>query len=374
MITASEIEHIARATARRPIELDADLVLAVIRESQRIAPTLFTAWIHDGRAITPVMGGVVEEEAARQERTRRITERVVREHPQAVILKGQSIADMYPAGVLRETRDLDLFLPSLTELWDAARSLIADRFHVMALTLRQVDGAAHALLSLERIIDRLRWPEHVELTTLMLSGNIRDVPATPLIQVSSAVTRNIVLLLEERFQRSFIARDLVDATILLRSISPCDGDEFVTTIGQLELAPELAELVTRLDALGLLQADVPAKLMPPDLIERSQRERRKRRWGRSLTLTGLVAMGQAQMLSGRLGRVRRTLWRRAIAATSGERLWRSGVAFFGAATDRATADSFELRLARRTPYASAETPIGSFILSPSGEIPVDSVW
>lgn len=368
LITTAEIELIARRTARRSLRVDVDLVLAVLRESGRIAPTLFSAWASDGRPVTLTMSAVIEEEVGRLRRAAATSNVLAASHPDVVVLKGESIAGLYPSDVIRETRDLDMFVPTLPELWKVGRDLIAAGYVVVGLTLRKSAGSPNALLVLERHRGPWGWPDRVELGTQMFTGDVPVVPPQAIVTTSSPAVRNIILLTEERFQRPYIARDFVDAIVLLRSLSASEWSDLRTTVLHLGVAPELAELLSSLRQLGFTEAASYERVVSRPAVDRALNERRRRLWRKARTPIGIIEIGQRMMLSNRLGRVRASAWTRMVRTAGGTRLWRAGVAFFAQTTGSGPADTFEVRVGHRTPFASATTPVGSFVLSPGGVI------
>jgi hypothetical protein len=187
-------------------------------------------------------------------------------------LKGHALADRYPRGVIRPSGDLDLVAASADDVWKTARRIISHRpvTHV-DLTLMGNRGE-HTLVHFE-------WPSEdvlmdplgqVDLCTAAYSERAKvlslrsDMPDDPWLACFLAVA-------EERFQRSFNAKDLLDVLVLRESMPP--AEQIVEAVEEWDLTPEAAELLHRASDffdLGPLE-DVRKAVLPHLPTDRGHR-------------------------------------------------------------------------------------------------------
>ncbi|MEU5464751.1 hypothetical protein ACH4KU_33985 [Streptomyces althioticus] len=187
-------------------------------------------------------------------------------------LKGHALAHRYPEGVTRPSGDLDLVAERHDDLWKAARLIIGRRpVSDVDLTFMGKNGE-HTLLHLE-------WPAEdvlmdplgqVDLCTAAYSERAKVLPLRSDMP-ESAWEACFLAVCEERFQRSFNAKDFIDVLVLRESAPP--AGQVVDAVREWDFVPEAAELLDRAGGffeLGPLE-DVRRALLPHLPADRGQR-------------------------------------------------------------------------------------------------------
>ncbi|MGW7573348.1 hypothetical protein [Streptomyces sp. NPDC054765] len=158
--------------------------------------------------------------------------------------KGPSLARHYPEGWLRPSGDLDVVTEDEDTLWQVIGS-VARRFPVEdpMLSLLQHGDERHLYVS-------VGWPAadpqftpnfRVEVTTFAYGGEPGVVPMRPA-QPADQWLADLLAIAEERFQREFDPKDLLDLTCALSTpTAPAPGPVAAAAKAYL-LAPELLEL------------------------------------------------------------------------------------------------------------------------------------
>ncbi|MEU8825722.1 hypothetical protein [Streptomyces sp. NPDC048636] len=159
-------------------------------------------------------------------------------------VKGPSLAAHYPDAVVRPVGDLDVIAGSEADLWAAAR-VVCDRRVVPQIDLSLIPHAdrVHVQLGLlwptdDPMLDR---DHNIEIGTLPYAGDFGTVCAIPELP-SDPHYADLLALAEERFQRPFTPKDILDVIFLLEHM---DLDVAVTArrVADHRRAPELAELL-----------------------------------------------------------------------------------------------------------------------------------
>lgn len=157
-------------------------------------------------------------------------------------LKGQELADRYPAGIMRPTGDLDLVAVDAADVWQAAMVIVEQR-PVSGVDLALFGAPEqHLLLHFEwsPVDEILDPPARVDLCTAAYAERLgvlpvrADLPGDPWLASFLAIA-------EERFQRLFNARDLVDVRVLSGCVPPVD--DVVSAACSWDLVPEATELL-----------------------------------------------------------------------------------------------------------------------------------
>ncbi|MFJ6749151.1 hypothetical protein ACIQNI_13310 [Streptomyces sp. NPDC091266] len=198
--------------------------------------------------------------------------------PGTRVLKGPSLAARYPQGVLRPLGDLDVVVPDEPRLWQAASRVLAGRpVDGIDITVLRADGTRHTAIA-------LHWPSEdpmidpelkVEISTFAYPGDSGAVPlraATPPEQVQA----DVLALAEERFQRPFTAKDMLDLAVVFSSPGLPPWADLARSADRFRLAPELLELCQAVSGLPALAHTVPRELTHA-LEERASAEQDRRR-------------------------------------------------------------------------------------------------
>lgn len=230
------------------------------------------------------MGTGARDELARMQRrarTYRDLYDVVTAVPGARVIKGPSIARHYPEGVLRPLGDLDVIVEAEETLWRVLGTVLdrhrSDEADLAELT--EPDGR-HLIVS-------VWWPgedplldaDHgVEVSTFGFTGQAEQAVPLRAALPGDRVIADVLALAEERFQRDFTVKDVVDLVCVLSSPAAPDPTDLATAAGEWLVAPELEELCLRLTAHPDLAEALPAGLLSalhaPAGAERARRTAR----------------------------------------------------------------------------------------------------
>ncbi|AUG78258.1 hypothetical protein CFP65_3465 [Kitasatospora sp. MMS16-BH015] len=212
------------------------------------------------------------------------------------LVKGLSLGERYPAPLLRPVGDLDLVLPGEDELWRAA-VLIAERVPLdrADLALSRDGDRTDLTLGLHWAAedDFLDRPYNVELATLPFprtpGGPVsphRTLPAAPW-------PADLLSLAEERFQRPFHAKDVVDVLVLFAAPDRLTPEALATAATGHHLAPELRELLAQTrEGTEAEQLDPYLRALDaPAAAELAARQPAERPSQASATVEGRLAAG-----------------------------------------------------------------------------------
>ncbi len=358
----------------RGVPADADdeaLLVAAGSAQHKLHITVLSARESAARPITPDQQAELAAYRDRLKQYRGAWSIVSAAAPRSQVLKGWTIGDHYPAGLLRSAGDLDVVCAP-DEIWLAARALVDEGWEMEAITLfptrrgaaLDVSGWCHILMDLIKPSDSdfIDDPYEVELRTADVATNLR-IPArrlddTPLPPAAASV----LALAAERWERPFRTRDIYDLGILTRQLDQAALAALSDALTATTLWPALRELADLL---------VRADLGPPPALPGSRQAAWRSRvaqvrrsillWSHPLRAAGLLATSTVDEDRGALAdRVSHAVQRR----IGSWRLLRLGLPLFavplpgtdtGPAVDRLT-------LERRGPHLVARTPVGSFLL------------
>ncbi|MEU9986947.1 hypothetical protein AB0E10_09110 [Streptomyces sp. NPDC048045] len=253
-----------------------ETVTAAGRVSQAFRALVMTAAAREG-----VIGtGSADELRRRAERTA-FYARVQRscEPLGARPLKGLSLAAWYPDDLPRPMNDLDLVVPDTAALWRVVGALVAD-YGPREMDLTVLDGEAR------HFVVALSWPgadplldyeTRVEILTCALTGDQGAVPLRPGLP-QDPLAAGLLAVAEERFQRPFNGKDVVDVMMALAPGRTLDLPLLARTADEFSLAPELGELLELFAGTEQDTAHLPSGFgtLVTALAEASSRELRRR--------------------------------------------------------------------------------------------------
>lgn len=162
----------------------------------------------------------------------------------ASLMKGPALARFYPPGVLRTYADLDLVFPDEPALWRAVEWISSSQ-QIERFALSVIGGQPrHLVVAAEWMsTDPLIDPSYgLDLSTVALTGDLGAAPVRVTLPADPAVAA-LIAVAEERFQRAFGPRDVVDVAILDTVPLPPLPDMLATITGTCR-APEVVELLT----------------------------------------------------------------------------------------------------------------------------------
>jgi hypothetical protein len=169
------------------------------------------------------------------------------------VLKGPRIAQYLPAPLLRQSGDVDLVAPDQASLWRCVLDL-RERFDAVPQGVSVLDGPAGIHLGIA-----MKWPAEepyldkpmgADITTCAFSGDLRRVPVRAATLAADDLC-GLFAVAEERFQRKYRIKDLLDLLVLADVLENRLGDDLVevicVTAVDLALAPELRQLIGKAD-------------------------------------------------------------------------------------------------------------------------------
>lgn len=283
--------------------------------------------------------------------------------PSLYQIKGVHLQQLYPAGSVRDSNDLDLVVPRAEEMPAAVRLLTSRGFESLLCGVDLTpDGRLAYHLGMRRtayVCPERPRPDYVELANYSLVGNHLVPPNfLDLRGVPSPAFGNVLTTLRERLEQPYRLRDLIDAAVSLDRLAPGELVELSAAIVRLRLAPELAELVRTLGLAGLGPAPDRPPVVPRSEVTR-ERARRARRSARQLYTPQVLASRWrgTDRHARRTEVLRRLLGSRLFSPEPVEALIRSGLRATGRFADADAAEEFAV-LGR-----NAVSPAGSFRLS-----------
>jgi len=279
-------------------------------------------------------------------------------------MKGGEIGALYPADWVRDSSDVDLVAESPDEVWAAARQLRENGWSPDSLAVQRVDGRLDVALNMvsESADEFLLDHQAVEMVSAEITGDawrVRPASRVPGLRPTGPA-RQVLALLEEGFERSWLARDLLDASLLLMEIGAHDVARLLDEVALLGLGVEWDSLARSLRALGL----VDDELCPVDRAVRWRSAARRAAYGASLASrpAGVAALGLQRWQARRAGPLGNAVERRALQRVRARAVLEAGLPLWGVRTGPPQAADDGLRLEQRADGLYAATPVGTFLL------------
>jgi hypothetical protein len=349
--------------------------VAIVRQSQpSFAATLYSVWRAEGAELDPGLDYELRVAESRIERFRSVAADLAQQVPDLMPIKGLEVAAAYPAGIVRTMNDLDYVALAEPDLWRAVGHLVKDGWELHTATFTQSGGDLRILVSLRQPFESpYVMPYGIEIANYLTLGDLNGVP--PLLRLPdewrAPVVKNVLMLIFERFEQRYRARDLVDASLVLGSASADERAALAAAITQLELQPEYAELARLVAATTLPPLPLPAG-------RRAHPVTRVRRMARSVgflrhPISGAARHLQRRVVNGKARRYERRPWavaqRRLLVADA----LRAGLLAFGLPLD-APAPPVETAVVRtRGELAWVDTPVGRFLLTIGDDVTEEDV-
>lgn len=369
-LTAGKLVDTLTTCAKGPVDEPAEIV-ALVRQSQpSFAATLYSAWQAEGAELTPALREELDAGRARVELYREVAARVMAAVGGLTTIKGLETAALYPPGLVRYMNDLDFIASTEHELWQAVSCLLADDWELDTATFTRIGGALQVMVSLRRQNEnRYQLPYGIELATYYTLGNQGGIP--PVVRLpgpwSVPAIKNTLMLLHERYEQPFRARDVLDAALLHQALRDGEAGELHRGVVALGLAAEYGELVQLIRDAGLGS--------PPRLPggHWTTARVRARRLARAASFFAQPLNGTGRHLQRRLmladpGRAEGVAWaavqrRLPVLAAIG-----AGMLAFGLPLDGPRPRVSAAVLRSRGDMAWADTPVGRFLLTIGDEV------
>jgi hypothetical protein len=207
------------------------------------------------KSLPPRFGAEIAAARERCELNRRLGSDLARAHPDAWIVKGTAIADLY-GPVLRFSWDIDVVCASADRLWELGSWLIDEQgFERSALTLfsdprRGLEDYLVAFTAPDTEV--WEWPAQIDICTLFFVGDGRAPAPVPMTEVTqlSAWARHLLSVCIERFERTFVFKDAVDAGLIIERLTEAEIDQVHSCVRRFGWEPEFDELLGAAERIG----------------------------------------------------------------------------------------------------------------------------
>ncbi|MFF3174751.1 hypothetical protein ACFVQ0_19270 [Streptomyces sp. NPDC057900] len=259
---------------------------ALVRRARGIAPVLvplaLSLAVREGAEPGPGTAEELRRARERAETYEEILRAATESEPAVRPVKGPSLRRWYPGGIVRTMNDLDLTVPDEPALWRVVATVLS-RQPVTGVGVSLLEDTGPAAAGGRQLLAAPYWepadplldPEmRVEIATFGYAGDMAAVPVRPELPADQ-VLADLLALAEERFQRPFNAKDMLDAGLLLHPARMPDPELLAATADRWRLAPELAELLELARTRGGLLGHLPQPLTEA-LRELSGRELARR--------------------------------------------------------------------------------------------------
>ena len=328
--------------------------------------TLVSLWEREGRFVSPALRYELRLHRDLQDALRQVRDQQRGHVPRGGFVKGLEVAALYPPGVLREMKDLDVLVPDRADVWVSAARLIEQGWSVRAFSLLELAGHRHVVVGLRRRAQdpQVMFPQVVEIATIAFPGT-RAVAWRSFRERDDAPLKNLLALLNERvedrvWRTTLRARDLIDAVLLLDALGPAAEARVRRAVDRHGFGREWAELTTFLARLRLLPEGFAAGAHRGTVRGRLAALRRAA--SQADPVARAVGWIQDGMVADRRSMSHRRVARLIERRVSPQRVLRTGLPLFGLLVDEHPAAS-DLELIERGRAAVARTPIGTFALS-----------
>jgi len=373
--TADEVLDALALCAGRSAERPDEIVDLVRRTEPGLAVTLFSAWEAAGVGLSPALRSEVEAVRHRMEFYRTVIERLRVKVPELTTVKGLEVADLYPVGLVRNMTDTDLVAPSESAQWDVVGVLMQDGWEVDAGSVISVGGDLRMLVSMVLPHeDRYQAPYSAEIGTVQMYGNMAGI--LPVVRLPAPwqvpAIKNMLMLLNERYEQPFRARDLIDSVLLHEQLHGAELSLLHQAVAKLCLAVEYHELA------GLVQAAGLATFPPLPGGGRTIVNARLRRIAHQVgylrrPLSGTARILQRRLVLGRAGRAGRMAW-----GVLGPRMpvtsaVRAGLVAFGLPIEGPRPDVASAVLRHRHKMTWVDTPVARFLLTIGEDVPQSAI-
>jgi hypothetical protein len=374
-LTSGKLVETLATCSKGPAGEPAEIVALVRQAQPSFAATLYSAWEAEGAELSPALRAELEAVRARVDLYRSVAASVMSAVSGLTTIKGLEVAALYPSGLVRYMNDLDFVASGEHELWQAVSFLLEDGWDLDTATFSHIGGAPQVMVSLRRENeDRYQLPYGIELATYYTLGNQGGIPRVLRLpaQWTTPAIKNTLMLLHERYEQPFRARDVLDAALLHESLRDGEVDALHRGVVTLGLAVEYAELVRLIRDAGL---GSPPRIPGGEWTTARVRARRLTRGASFFTrpLYGTARHLQRRLMMGAPGRVESMLWARVQRRLPVLPAVRAGLLAFGLPLDGPRPAVTAAVLCQRGELAWADTPVGRFLLTTGDEVSQSAV-
>lgn len=342
----------------------------LLRQSQpSLAPTMYSAWQSQGWELNPALRYELEVQRRRVQHYRQVAGDLAVAEPSIVPVKGLEVADLYPPGWVRYMNDLDYTVADERVLWRVVGALVEAGWEVDTGTFSLVGERLQIMVSLRRRHeDPYCLPYGVEVLNYVALGDLAGVPALTALPAGCHVpaVKNLLMLLFERFEQPYRARDVVDAALLLDATSAEHRAVLRQAVHRLGLWPEYAELGRLLAAAELgvrLSLPTSTAVLAARIGRWARQSARARR-----PLEAAAVRLQRRMIFGSMLPPERWAWARVQARLPASWALRAGLQCFGLPLDDGQPGLHTASIRERGGIAWVDTPVCRFLLTAGDEV------
>jgi hypothetical protein len=374
-LTSDNLVKALVTCASGPANEPAEIVALVHRAQQSFGATLFSAWQEEGEALNAALLQETDTMRSRVSFYRSVADQLLATVDSMTTVKGLGVADLYPAGWVRYMNDIDFVVPDESSLWRAVCLLMGNGWEPAGATFSYVDNSLQVLVSLRLPHeDRYQYSYGVDISTFYTLGDlcgIRPVLRLP-VKWRAPGIKNMLMLLNERYEQPFRARDVLDAALLRESLRDEELATLREAVTELNLAPEYSELAGLVRNAGLGEL---SPLPGGHLTGARVRARRLARGARFFArpVTGAARHLQRRMLTGTLSRGQAAAWTALGPRLDVARAVQGGLLAFGLPLDGPAPDVTAAVLHQRGKQAWMDTPVGRFLLTTGEEVEESAV-
>lgn len=343
-----------------------DRILATAASEQhKLGATLLSIWERDGVALDAPAQAELAAYRERRDRYQVVWDQISKIAEDAYLLKGATLAALYPPGVLRSAGDIDIVCPNVDLLWAIAAHLVGEGWEVAAFTVLCARPGDELPQHVTVELTRPGSPEFGEelavgLTTVEIITTTSQPPYQLVRPVRSPLAASAVALVAERWERQLRSRDLLDLALLSERMTGPDIAELRDGLARTGLWPEWNALAAAVARQGWQCVHLPEA----ESAARRERVRRVvRAVARGLRPVRLLALVAQESVEGDTGRFR-DLLADLIHRIGVLRVLALGLPLFGVPVEAADGPApGALELVRTGRHVLARTPVGTFLLT-----------
>jgi len=364
-LTAENLVAALAVTSGEQSEDIAEIVDIVRKSEPAFAATLFSAWQAEGIELSPTLREEVAEISERIDFYRSVAARLFSEVDSLTTIKGLEVGALYPPGLIRYQSDLDIITFCEPDLWRAVSLLTDDGWTVDTATFSYLDGKLVVMVSVRKPCPNpFRLAYAVELANYYTLGNQIGIP--PIVKMPdrwlSLPVKNMIMLLHERYEQPFRAKDVVDAGLLNRSMSEQDRRALHEAIASLNLVLAYSELIKLVNAARL----GPMEPLPGGLLTTAKAATIRGARGASFFARPVTGTGrhlQRRLMMAKPSRAETLVWDRVQRRLHPAAAVRAGLLGFGLPVTGPNPDVTVAVLRQRGEHAWVDSPAGRFLLT-----------
>jgi hypothetical protein len=374
-LTADMLVSALNACGGQGVDDRAEVVLAARAVQPAFAPTIYSAWRAEGDALNPGLQHDLDAAAARIDFYRSVAATLASRVPGLTPIKGLEVEALYPEGYVRAMNDLDYVATTERDVWAAVSVLTGDGWSIDTATFSRFEGRLQIMVSMRLAHpDPYQLPYGVEIATYYALGDLGGIG--PLLTLPPGWRRppikNLLMLLYERFEQPYRARDLIDAVLMAAAFDDADVPVVHRAIEHLGLSAEYTELARLVGGCGL------GPLPEPRSRPWAPHVTRVRRMARSVGFFGRPVLGAARHLqrrnvSGTSGEAERKLSEVVWPMVSVTEAVDGGMLAFGLPLDGGTPDVEVAEIHTRGTMTWVDTPVARFLLTVGDDVTESAV-